>query len=106
VFTHGLQFDDVEKRVLRVAAIYPRSSVSCAAVTLRTRFTAFADHVAHSRPLANTRPIDGLAARAAPRAPNAGISGRGRLRSTPRLRRGKRASEASASTSVNAFELR
>src|SRR5882672_6851838 len=56
VFIHGLQFDDVEKRVLRLASIHPRSSVSCAAITLRTRFTDFADHVAHSRPLVNTRP--------------------------------------------------
>ena len=38
VFTSGLQFDNAEKRVLRLASIYPRSSVSCAAVTLRTRF--------------------------------------------------------------------
>jgi len=38
VFAHGLQFDNVAKRVLRRASIYPRSSVSCAAVRLRTRF--------------------------------------------------------------------
>src|SRR5712691_348444 len=56
VFTLGLRFDDAEKRVLRVASIYPRSSVSCAVVMLRTRFTNFADHVAHSRPFVNTRP--------------------------------------------------
>ena len=37
--------------------IHPRSSVSCAAVSLRTRFRGFADHVAHSRPVANTRPL-------------------------------------------------
>jgi hypothetical protein len=56
IFIPGLHFDDVEKRVLRLTSIYPRSSVSCAALTFRTRFTAFADHVAHSRPFVNTRP--------------------------------------------------
>jgi len=57
MFTPGLQFDDVEKRVLRRASIYPRSSVSCAAVTFRTRFTVYADHVAHSRPFVNMGPL-------------------------------------------------
>jgi hypothetical protein len=57
VFTPGLQFDNAEKRVLRLVSIYPHSSVSCAAVKLRTRFTTFADRVAHSRPPAKTRPI-------------------------------------------------
>jgi len=62
----------VEKRVLRVASIHPRSSVSCAAVRLQRRFTAFADHVAHSRPFVNTRPsANGRA--------DAGLSGRGRV---------------------------
>src|SRR5262245_36728296 len=49
MFTPRLRFDAVEKRVLRRASIFPRSSVSCAAVTLRTRFIAFVDHGAHSR---------------------------------------------------------
>jgi hypothetical protein len=40
VFTPGLQFDNAEKRVLRLASIYPRIPVGCAAVTLRTRFSA------------------------------------------------------------------
>jgi hypothetical protein len=56
VFTPALQFDNAEKRVLHAASIYPRSSVSCAALTFRTRFTVFADRVAHSRAVVNTRP--------------------------------------------------
>jgi hypothetical protein len=50
------RFDAVEKRVLRQVSIYPRSSMSCAAVRLRTRFIVFADHGAHSRRVVNTRP--------------------------------------------------
>jgi hypothetical protein len=40
ILTLRLQFDAVEKRELRRASIYPGSSVSCPAVTLRTRFFA------------------------------------------------------------------
>ena len=38
IFTLRLQFDAVEKRVLRRVLSYPCSSVSCPAVMLRTRF--------------------------------------------------------------------
>jgi hypothetical protein len=37
--------------------------MSCAGVTLRTRFVVFADHGAHSRRVVNTRPIASLDAR-------------------------------------------
>jgi hypothetical protein len=57
VSTHGLQFDGAEKRALRRASSHPRIPVGCAAVTLRTRFTVFADRAAHSRPFVDTRPI-------------------------------------------------
>jgi hypothetical protein len=56
VFTPGLLFDNAEKRVLRLASIWPRSSVSCAAVTLRTRFIAFRRSRCSSRPVVNTQP--------------------------------------------------
>jgi hypothetical protein len=50
------KLDDAVNRVLRLALIYPRIPVGCAAIRLRTRFTVFADRVARSRPFVNTRP--------------------------------------------------
>jgi hypothetical protein len=54
--------DAVEKRVLRQGSIHPRSSVSCAVVTLRTRFTPVADHGADSRASRATLPVCSCAA--------------------------------------------
>ena len=92
--------DAAENRALRPASIYPRIPVGCAAVMLRTRFTVFADRGARSRPFVNTRPsthTQGHRMRACRLTADA---------QTPRRWTGKRASEAAASTSVNAFELR
>src|SRR5215471_21249960 len=52
----GSKLDGAENRALRLASIYPRIPVGYAAVTLRTRFTGFADRATRSRPLVNTRP--------------------------------------------------
>ena len=103
VFTRGLQSSTPRKtEVLRPASIHPRIPVGCAALRLRTRFTVFADRGARSRPLLNTRS-------------NAPTSRAQRMRAcsptadaqTPHHRQtGKRVSETSASTPVNAFELR
>ena len=56
IHSRAPKLDTAENRVLRTASIYPRIPVGCAALTLRTRFTVFADRGARSRPFVNTRP--------------------------------------------------
>ena len=96
----GSKLDAAENRALRRASIYPRIPVGCSAVTLRTRFTIFANRGPRSRPFVNTRPSADTQCSSRMRAcwPRADAQ-------TPHRWIGKRASEGSASTSASAFEL-
>ena len=101
VFTPGLQFDDVEKRVLRLAV-----DLSAQLHELRGRQASNSFYRLRRSRRSQSAVREHAAARLSSiRRADAGISDRDRLRSTPRLQTGKRASEAFASTSIPAFEL-